>query len=211
MEAATIRCCFDMLESRAPIITRASTAFRQYLYKQTYLYLKAPTVSLLCPLIQRKGSEMIKISIENLQQGVDAESAFFGFLCRLVRDRSLLQSRTAFFPLNFPFASYVRVEVSVECCPDVDPHILELGAFLACVCKLYQLASTDQISGEPWQRINSAIASSKFSDESNAHRMVEFLLQGELGSAEKCLEQLYSLFVKGWWLNLPGSGRVGAY
>ena len=148
---------------------------------------------------------MIDVSLDNLQSGIDAESAFFGFLCRLVKDGSLAHSRTAFFSLNFAFASYINVNVTNECRTDIDPCLLELGAFLACTCKIYELASIDQIDTDQWIAISSAITCSRFFHEHSVHHMIGLLRQGELGLAEKWLDQLYLSLVKTWWLNLPGS------
>ena len=144
----------------------------------------------------------MKISLENIQNGVDAETTFLGLLCRLVKDGALTNSRTAFFPLYFSFENYVDVEVEQDCVPDVDQEVLQMGAFLACIIKLYDLASADQMGTAQWHTLSSAVTRSKFLSSSSFRVLVDLLRGNNLGLAEEQLAELFHVHVITWWTRL---------
>jgi|GEM_PF-6666449 len=144
----------------------------------------------------------MKISIENIQNGVDAETTFLGLLCRLVKDGELTNSRTAFFPLYFSFENYVDVEVDQECTPDVDQEVLRLGAFLACIIRMYDLASADQIGTAEWHTLSSAVTRSEFLSSNSFPVLADLLSGNNLGLVEDQLAELFHVHVMTWWKGL---------
>lgn len=140
------------------------------------------------------------IDRENVSEAVAAMAHFLALFFRIIRDKEIFNSQTAYIPPEFDWVKFIDCKIQEDIYYEVDLELLRLGAAIATISRLDDLFNEDLQEDRFYQELIDSLKGSEFYLKVG---FFEFFKAQEIAgnyiAVSDALRIIYKEHVEKWW------------